>query len=71
MHIASERLRMLMDAMIGEVLSTPEKVAQLGRELALHYGDNRFLACSGMGELVRQSLSNLEERNSRGDLTAF
>ena len=68
MHLAADRLRMLLDAMILEQLSTPAKTAQLARELATHYNDKRFESCLSMGELVRQSLGNLEERSARGDL---
>lgn len=70
MHIAADRLRMLLDAMILEEISTPEKTARLASDLATHYHDARFESCHTMGELVRQSLAHLEERSARGDLPA-
>ena len=60
--IIAERLKMLLDAMVGDWLSFPEKIRQLREELAEHYEDNTFLSCDTMGALVRNSLVTLNER---------
>jgi hypothetical protein len=61
-HIIADRLRMLLDAMVGDELSHPEKIAQLRGELAAHHQDKSFLACETMGALVRNSIATLGER---------
>lgn len=59
------RLRILLDAMVQDPLSNPEKITQLREELAAHYKDASFLLCTSMGQLVRNSLETLEERLRR------
>lgn len=61
-HIISDRLRMLLDAMVGDELSYPEKIEQLAHELAEHHHDKTFLACKTMGALVRNSIVTLSDR---------
>lgn len=61
-RIIEDRLRSLLDAMVLEPLSTPEKIAHLGAQLAAHYKDARFEGCQTMGEMVRASLALLIER---------
>ncbi|MDX2080626.1 MAG: hypothetical protein SFU53_07565 [Terrimicrobiaceae bacterium] len=61
-RIIEDRLRSLLDAMVLEPLSTPEKIAHLGVQLAAHYGDPRFERCTTMGQMVRTSLAILIER---------
>jgi hypothetical protein len=62
MNLSAERLRLLLDAMIIDELSFPEKIAQLREGLAEHHKDKRFLACTTMGGLVHHSLTTLEDR---------
>ncbi len=61
-HIIADRLNMLLDAMVGDPLSHPEKIRQLSEELAEHYSNATFLGCETMGALVRNSLVTLNER---------
>jgi len=61
-HIIADRLKMLLDAMVGDELSHPEKIKQLREELAEHYGNTSFLSCETMGALVRNSVVTLGER---------
>lgn len=61
-HIITDRLKMLLDAMVGDELSFPEKIRQLREELAEHYNDAEFLSCETMGALVRTSLASLNKR---------
>lgn len=61
-HIIADRLKMLLDAMVGDELSFPEKIRQLRGELAGHYNDAAFLSCETMGALVRTSLASLNKR---------
>jgi hypothetical protein len=67
-HMIASRIRYsmpeylnLMEAMENSALSKPEYVANLRKELAHHYQNNRFLSCHSMGQLVRLSLSQLLE----------
>ena len=53
------RLHQLIEVMDGDIISPPEKVAQLGKELAIHYKNESFLNCKSMGEIVRNSLKIL------------
>ncbi len=50
------RIGQLLAAMEQTELATPEKVAQLGAELAEHHQDARFTRAITMGGLVRESL---------------
>ena len=61
-HIITDRLRTLLNAMVCDHLSFPEKIAQLREELADHHQDRSFLSCQTMGALVRNSLETLGER---------
>lgn len=58
---AAERMRLddLLDAMMHDELAPRGHVAQLGMELAAHYGVSDFRRCATMGELVRASLDML------------
>jgi hypothetical protein len=58
---AGVQLQNLLDAMEKDVLSKPENVEQLRSELAHFYGDEEFVACQGMGDIVRTSLRMLEK----------
>ena len=64
---ASRRhLTALLDVMIGDEVSLPEKTAVLRESLARHYAHPEFLDCSTMGELVRESLRLLLPQAERG-----
>jgi hypothetical protein len=53
------RLKELKDAIIKDVLSTPEKIGQLREELAEHYQNSRFLDCKTMGEIMELHMREL------------
>jgi hypothetical protein len=42
--------------MIIDQISTPEKVAELGLELAQHHENPEFEKCESMGELLKLNL---------------
>ncbi len=50
------RTKDLIDLMIIDRISTPEKVNQLKKELADHFEDQSFLKCRNMGEIVKKNL---------------
>ena len=56
---AKHVLNQLLDAMCSQPLSLNKNIKNLGRELAEHHKDNRFLNCSSMGELVKLNLNKL------------
>ena len=56
------RLRALLDAMSNTSLAPREHVTQLREELAEHYQNKRFLSCTSMGSLVRESLDLMQDR---------
>jgi len=45
--------------MSREEMSTPEKIRQLGSELADHYQDAIFAKCFTMGEIIDRSLKRV------------
>jgi len=47
----------LLDAMSKDIISKKEYVVSLGKDLAAHYKEEKFLVCKSMGELVKMSLS--------------
>jgi hypothetical protein len=53
------RLKDLRDSMSREEMSTPEKIRQLGSELADHYQDAIFAKCLTMGEIIDRSLKRV------------
>ncbi len=55
------QLNSLLDTMATDILSTPENIVQLKRELSELYQDETFLACNSMGEVLRTSLQLLEK----------
>ena len=61
MLLASERVGRILDSMGQERISSDEKVVQLRQALANHYKNKAFLACNGMGEILRTSLDHLQE----------
>ena len=62
---ARYRLKDLVDIMRSDTISTPEKVAQLARELAEHHKAPDFLKCTGMGDIVRLHLKTILSREPR------
>jgi hypothetical protein len=53
------RLRDLRDVVVKDEISTPEKIKQLGHELAEHYDDPVFSRCKSMGEIIDRSLKRV------------
>ena len=53
------RVTQLLDVMIQDELSMPEKETLLKTELAKHYNNDAFLKCRNMGEIMKQSLNLL------------
>ncbi|NCU05177.1 MAG: hypothetical protein GXC73_14455 [Chitinophagaceae bacterium] len=53
------RLKDLRDVLVKDQISTPEKIQQLGHELALHYDDPVFARCKSMGEIIDRSLKRV------------
>lgn len=56
------QLKDLLDIMVKDSISHPEKVDQLKRELSNHYQNNIFMKCHSMGELVKTSLRIVLEK---------
>jgi hypothetical protein len=46
----------MIDIMSSDRISTDEKVKNLGEELAEHHGDETFLKCRNMGEILKKNL---------------
>lgn len=59
MRSERQRLAMLRDALKGDEVSTPEKVAQLKGELAAYYEDPRFEQCQTTADIMEWSLKRL------------
>ncbi len=53
-------LNELLTAMKSTPLSIEKNIRQLAKELARHHGDNTFLTCTSMGEIVERNLQKLE-----------
>jgi hypothetical protein len=54
--ISSERLNLLLDCMVQDVISTSAKVEQLRYELYEHHHNAAYLQCRNMGEIVMQNI---------------
>ncbi len=73
LNAAKYRIKELADIMMGETISTPEKIEQLKKELAAHFNNPQFLKATTMGQIVklqlkqtlRKSLSFVPKANSR------
>ncbi|HYH56816.1 MAG TPA: hypothetical protein VD772_09410, partial [Anseongella sp.] len=50
------RLKELLEPMLNDEISPPEKVLQLGHELAAYYDNPGFSQCRSMGEIVKLHL---------------
>lgn len=57
---ASDQLPILLTTMKKEILSTEENIRKLSAELSDLYGDDRFIKCHTMGDVVSASLQMLE-----------
>lgn len=55
-----ERLGRLLTCMRTDELAPPEKVVALRDGLAQHYGNSRFHLCRSMGEILTESLEQLQ-----------
>ncbi len=56
-------LNELITAMKSAPLSTPANIKRLRSELARHHGDERFLTCKNMGEILELNLQQLEKES--------
>lgn len=56
-------LKDLIDIMVRDGLSMPEKVSHLKMQMAEHYNNKAFLRCQTMGEIVKTSLKEMLKRN--------
>jgi hypothetical protein len=59
MKAERHRLKDLRDVLVKEEISTPEKIKQLGNELAEHYDDPVFARCTSMGQIIDRSLKRV------------
>lgn len=64
-RLASSRYRIkdLLDNMSVDTISTPEKVAQLARELSQHFNHAAYKKCHSMGQLVKTNMKHLLQKN--------
>lgn len=53
------KITLLLDAMCKDIISKKDYVISLGKDLASHYKEDKFLECKSMGELVRMSLQTV------------
>lgn len=61
---ARYRIKEILDIMGKDKISTPEKIAQLGRELSeFHGGRPNLLKCHSMGQLVKEHLKVCLRKN--------
>jgi len=56
---AKVKITELLAAMSKDIISKQEYVISLGKDLAAHYHDKRFLKCTNMGQLVKMSLETV------------
>lgn len=65
LRLASSRYRIkdLLDIMVNDKISTPEKTSQLATELAAHHENPAFLKCQSQGELLKLNLKCLLRKN--------
>lgn len=56
LKVARHQTKDLIDVLVTDKISTPEKNGQLKAELAEHYKEKSFLKCRNMGEVVKKSL---------------
>lgn len=60
-QVRSERHRLaaLRDVSILDYTSTPEKVDELKNGLAKHFGDEKYLNCQSMGQIIELNIKNV------------
>ena len=59
------RIKDLRDVIMTDRVSFPEKITQLGSELAQYYDDPVFARCKTMGEIIERSLKRLLVKSLR------
>lgn len=59
---SAKEIEDLLFAMENDVISTPENIATLRQDLAKHYKNPKFLACSNMGQILRESLELVRKK---------
>jgi hypothetical protein len=52
----------ILQTMEADTISLPENIESLKKDLAKHYNNPRFLSCTKMGQLVRESLAQVINR---------
>ncbi len=64
-RLASSRYRLkeLLDIMKKDAISTPEKIQQLGKELASFHQNPVFLKCKTPGDLVKMNMKHMLRKN--------
>lgn len=61
---ARYRIKEVLDIMMKDIISTPEKVNELKNELSkLYNGNLNFSRCSSMGQLVKETLKQVLRKN--------
>lgn len=63
LKVARHQTKDLIDILVTDKISTPEKTNQLKTELAEHHKEKSFLTCRNMGEVVKKSLRQLLRTN--------
>ncbi len=58
-ELAAHRLGFLLQVMARDHIAPDEKVRQLRESLAAHFKSDAYLACTTMGEIVRENLETL------------
>jgi hypothetical protein len=49
----------ILRSMEHDTISLPENIASLKIDLAKHYGNDKFLECKNMGQIMKTSLEEL------------
>lgn len=62
---SAEHFSGLMEVMVRDELSTPEKIEQLKEELAYHHNNNSFEKCKTMGAIVLTNIQLLLQKDFR------
>ncbi|UYQ92260.1 hypothetical protein MKQ68_19420 [Chitinophaga horti] len=65
LKVQRHRIKDLRDVIMTDRVSLPEKIQQLGDELAQHYEDPVFSKCRTMGEIIERSLKRLLVKSLR------
>ena len=64
-RLASSRYRVkeLLDIMVKDAISSPEKVKQLAAELSEFHNNIDFLKCRSQGEIVKLNMKQMLHKN--------